>query len=110
MHTSPLTTLFDGWTQPSYEIRVRKTTAYLWGSADIKGNITFDKALVLHIRNDPLGEIVILGTETASGAQKTQTTIGSLQPGQCVSIPVQGISGVYASCALESVVGCLIKE
>jgi len=106
MRTSPLTDVYDRWTQPSYEVRVRGTM-YLWGSAGVTENITFDKPLLLHIRNDAFGEVVTFGTQVASGTQKT---IGTLQPGECVSIPVQQISGVFATCALESIVGCLIKE
>lgn len=79
---------------------------YLWGSAGVADNITFQKPLLLHIRNDPFGEVVTFGTQVSSGAQ---TTLGTLEPGECVSIPVQGISGVFATCALESSVCCLIK-
>ncbi len=105
MNTSPVTTLYDRWTQPSYEVRVRGTM-YLWGSAGIAENITFDRPLILHLRNDVFGEAVTLGTQTASGAK---TNIGTLQPGECVSIPLQKISGVFATCLQESNVACLIK-
>ena len=110
MRASALTTVYDRWTQPSYEVRVRGTTApftYLWGSAGIKETVPFDKSPVLHIRNDLFGELITFGTQVASG---TQTTIGTLDRGECFSIPVQGLSGVFATCTLESVVACLIKE
>jgi hypothetical protein len=106
MRTSTVTPLYDQWTQPSYEVRVRGTV-YLWGSAGITQDIKFSKALVLHIRNDAFGEEITLGTQLASGVQ---TTLGVLQPGECISIPVQNISGVFAICELESSVACLIKE
>jgi hypothetical protein len=108
MQMSPLTSLYNRWTQPNYEVRVRGTStpAYLWGSAGVNGNITFDKPLLLHIRNDIFGETITFGTQKASGIK---TTIGTLQPGECVSIPVQDVSGVFATCALESNVTCLIK-
>ena len=106
MRDQDLTSIYTRWTRPSYEVRVRNTM-YLWGSAGIKTDRTFDKPLVLHIRNDLFGERICIGTETASG---TKTAIGTLDPGQCVSLPVQGISGVFASCDLESVVGCLIQH
>jgi hypothetical protein len=105
MRSSPLMSVYDHWTQPSYEIRVRGT-AYLWGSAGLTKNLSFDKPLVLHIRNDVFGVQIALGTEIASG---TKTDLGTLEPGECVSIPVQDLSGVYATCALESNVACLIK-
>jgi hypothetical protein len=116
------------WSRPSYKVRVRGTV-YLWGSATLNENISFQKPLLLHLRNDLFGEPVTFGTQVATGAQ---TTVGTLQPGQCVSIPVQGISGVFALCAeqpvpkdaqqpvprgapeqgvaLETFVDCLIRE
>lgn len=109
MRTSPLMSIYDHWTQPSYEIRVRGTTpaTYLWGSAGVKpANITFDKPLILHIRNDPFGETITFGTQVASG---TQTPVGTLGAGECISISLQNMSGVFATCLLESRVACLIK-
>src|ERR1039458_5824675 len=118
MPKSPLAAVYDHWTQPSYEIRVRGTTppTYLWGSAGIKKNIPFNKPLVLHVRNDVFGEPITIGTQVAAGPQ---TAYGTLNPGECVSIPVQDISGVFATCpplpsaltvTIESTVGCLIKS
>jgi hypothetical protein len=108
MSTSNLTSIYDRWTRPSYEVRVRGTAPpiYLWGSAGITTDIIFDKPLLLHIRNDMFGEAVTIGTQTASGAK----TIGTLQPGECASIPVQNMSGVFATCELESVVACMIHQ
>lgn len=105
MRRSPSNAVYNQWTQPSYEIKVRGTM-YLWGSDRITQNIVFDKPLLLHIHNDLFGEDITFGTQTAS---KTQETIGTLQPGECVSIPIHNISGVFASCALESTVCCLIQ-
>ena len=79
MPSSPLTSIYDHWTQPSYEIRVRGTV-YLWGSAGATKNQTFAMPLVLHIRNDVFGVQISLGTEVASG---TKTAIGTLEPGEC---------------------------
>lgn len=103
--TRLVTTDDSDWSHPTYKVRVR-ATMYLWGSAGITQNITFDRPLILHIHNDIFGEQITFGT-VAGG---TQTKIGTLQPGECVSIPVQGLSGVFATCTLESVVSCLIKE
>jgi hypothetical protein len=105
MRASPLTSIYDQWTHPGYEVRVRGTI-FLWGSAGITQDIDFDKPLLLHIRNDMFGELITFGTQVASGVQ---TGLGSLKPGECVSIPLQKISGVWATCALESSVACLIK-
>ena len=74
-------------------------------------NITFLNPLILHIRNDVFGEPITFGTQVVSGTpgQPTQTQMGMLQPGECVSIPLQDYSGVYATCDVESTVYCLIR-
>jgi hypothetical protein len=114
MYPQPLTSDVLDWSRPSYKVRVRETPIYLWGSAGVTENLTFTKPLILHIHNDVFGEPITFGTQVASG---TQTPYGSLQPGECVSIPLQDISGVFAACpstpstlVLESTVSCLIKE
>jgi hypothetical protein len=104
MRESPLTPAFDSRTHASYVVRVRGTM-YLWGSAGVAVNATFPAPLLLHVRNNVFGEVVTIGTQVAGGAQ---TALATLQPGECFSIPVQNISGVYATCALESNVDCLI--
>jgi hypothetical protein len=35
--------------------------------------------------------------------------LGTLQPGECFSIPIENISGVFATCALATDVDCLIQ-
>src|SRR3954451_17581254 len=105
MRTSPSGVIYNRWTQPSYEIKVRGTMN-LWGSAGITKNIVFESPLLLHIHNDLFGEVITLGTQTASG---TKETIGTLNPGEFVTIPLNEISGVFASCEQESIVCCLIK-
>lgn len=110
MRTLPATAPYNPWPHPSYEVRVRAATAYLWGANGLKLALTLTKPLVLHIRNSEIGEDIVVGTETvAAGAQ----VIGTLEPGQCVSIPiVQGLTGVTAQCAPdshESIVACHIQ-
>jgi hypothetical protein len=106
MRTSPSPS-YGHWIHPSYEVKVRGTTIpmYLWGSAGITKDIVFDKPLVLHIHNDLFGEDISLGTQKAG----IQESLGTLKPGECVSIPLNSISGVFASCEKESAVCCLIK-
>jgi hypothetical protein len=112
MSKSPSSTGYNYWTEPSYEVKIRgpmregDRVPFLWGSDGIKTDITFDKPLVLHIHNDLFGEVITFGTKNVSG---TQETIGTLHPGEFVSIPLQGISGVFATCDKESTVCCLIK-
>jgi len=112
---SPSMTAFDDWSLPSYKVRVRGSVPrapYLWGSAGITAaDIVFPKPLILHIHNDLFGDSVTIGTQVASGAQ---TTIGTIAPGECLSIPLQqangkGITGVFATCPTDSMVFCLIK-
>jgi hypothetical protein len=127
MREAPLTSVFDRWTHPSYERRVRgsRPPTYLWGSDQIANNISFDKALIIHIRNDVFGQPIQLSTTTSVSTSATSTTaattttaatlVGTLQPGECVSIPVQNISGVIAICTatsdpLESMVACIIRD
>lgn len=97
---------YDRWPHPSYEVRVRGTK-FLWGSAGLSQNLKFASPLVLHFRNDTFGEVIRFGTRLANGTQKL---IGSLQPGECVSLPLQNICGVFASCDSETNVCCLIRN
>ena len=109
MRTSPSNGVYSRWTEPSYEIKVRGTPdkpMHLWGSAGITKDITFDKPLLLHIHNDLFGEVITLGRQKAAG---TPEIIGTLKPGEFVSIPLNDLSGVFASCDHESIVCCLIK-
>jgi hypothetical protein len=79
---------------------------HLWGSAGITKDLSFDKQLVLHIHNDLFGEHITFGTRKASGPPEP---MGTLKAGEFISIPLNNISGVFASCAKESTVCCLIK-
>jgi hypothetical protein len=92
------------WNAPAYSVKVRGTR-YLWGSAGLTKDLTFGKPFILHIANDRAGQPVTIGTRVAAG---TETDLGTIQPGECLSVPVAGISGVYAECALDSLVHCLI--
>lgn len=109
------------WGELHYKVRVRSaptppaTPQCLWGSAGLLKDITFSTPLTLHISNDPFGEPVTFGTQVISGpppSPPTLTTIGTLLPGECISIPLQGYSGVFAFAAppaLESTVYCSIR-
>jgi hypothetical protein len=117
--TTPLTALYDHWTRPSYERRVRGTAldpTYLWGSVGITQNFSSSTPLVLHIRNDTFGEVITLGTQVASGTSETQSGYGTLQPAECISISLQNLSGVFAFpgtdqvAGTESVVACVITS
>lgn len=93
--------------QTSYKVRVRKKDTYLWGSSEINQDMTFPSPLLLHIRNDIFGEQISVVTATAEG---TTNPLGNLQPGECLSIAIQKMSGVYATCKLESMVSCRFEK
>jgi hypothetical protein len=103
MFQSPLTPAFDRRTHASYEIKVRGTM-YLWGSSLITANATFANPVLLHIRNNVFGQQISLFTVSSGAA----SSLGSLNPGECYTIAIQKMSGVYAVCATESSVDCLI--
>ncbi len=98
--------LFYALSTPHYSLRVRGS-AFLWGSAGIANDLSFDKPLILHVRNDPTGEPIAIETVAASGARHK---IGTLGPGESVSLPIQKIAGVAASCKGETMVGCIIQS
>jgi len=82
-----------------YQVKVRNsatnTPIFLWGSAGIVAPISFPTPPLLHMRNDELGQPISIGV--ANGEDSIQPPIGILQPGECLSMPIQNISGVYAS-------------
>src|SRR4051794_38881996 len=104
MRQAPQMPAFDSRTHASYQVRVRGTM-FLWGSAGITVNANFDPQVLLHIRNNVFGEAVTIGTQTANGNKQS---LGTLQPGECFSIEIKNIVGVFATCALETNVDCLL--
>ena len=102
--SSPLTPAFNHRQHASYEVRVRGTL-YLWGSAGITVNANFATPLLLHVRNNVFGQPIELHTKTTSSA----AALGTLQPGETYTIPIQNMSGVYATCTGESLVDCLLQ-
>ncbi|MGA7283314.1 MAG: hypothetical protein WBW87_02110 [Candidatus Cybelea sp.] len=109
MLQSPLIPAFDKRTHASYEVRVRGTM-YLWGSAGLTISPSFSAPLLLHIRNNVFGEVAQIGTVTpAQVASDTSTSYGTIQPGESVTLPIDNICGVFATCALETTIDCLIQ-
>jgi hypothetical protein len=88
-------------------VRVRQGEVYLWGSASIAMDPApnYGASFLLHVHNDPYGDPVALGT-LAAGAQ---TALGKLQPGETFSIPLQALTGVYATCDTASSVLCVLN-
>jgi hypothetical protein len=87
----------------SYDVKVRGTM-FLWGSEDITVNLGWP--LLLVIRNDVQGDPVTFGTETTT--TDSRKTFGILQPGECYTIPLLGLRGVFATCEVDSNVTCTI--
>ena len=100
------TELFESKSKPAYAVRV-SGTVFLWGSASLTSDLTFKNPLLLHVRNNLYGAPVTLATQKADG---TVSSLGSVNAGECVTIPVQTVCGVSATCAAgtDSVVACLI--
>ncbi|MEU4644294.1 hypothetical protein [Micromonospora sp. NPDC023814] len=81
----------------SYIVKVRGKT-YVWGSDRLSVNLTWP--LLLVINNDALGDPIDLGSEaTGPGGQ---TSFGSLQPGQCWTVPLLGLRAVFANCQADT--------
>ena len=96
--------LSDYWNTPTYSVKVRGLK-YLWGSAGLTRDVIFEKAFILHIANDLSGEPVMIGMQVAAG---TKTEFGTIQPGECISLSVNHISGIYADCNSESLIHCMM--
>ncbi len=96
---------FGAGPNPSFIYRVRETV-YLWGSASLKADANFGHPPIIHIRNAKHGDAVTIETVTAAGGS---TQIGSLDPGETISLELQGISGITATCNTQSVVYCTIR-
>ena len=96
--------LSDYWNAPTYSVKVHGLK-YLWGSAGLTKDVKFEKAFILHIANDLAGEPIKIGVQIASGIK---TDFGTIQPGECISVSVNNISGIYADCNSESLVHCLM--
>jgi hypothetical protein len=76
---------------------------YLWGSKGISANLQWP--LLLTLRNDIVGEPVEIHSETAAGHK---TLIGTLQAGECHTLPLLGLRGVLATSNPDSNVTCMI--
>jgi hypothetical protein len=88
----------------NYRLKVRQRT-YLWGGEGVTRNI--DSHLFLSFRVDDEGEQVRFGVRDKSG---TLTEYGLLNPGECYTIRLHDIFGVYASCAEDTNVECYVLQ
>lgn len=85
----------------NYSVKVR-TKAYLWGSSGV--TVDFDVPLLLIVHNDAWGDPVAISSEDSSG----DTALATLQPGECWTLGLSGLRGVYATCNTDSTVNCVV--
>lgn len=85
-----------------YVVRVRGKT-YVWGSQDIVVDLVYPLILVLN--NDVLGDSVQLSSEKITG---DPTALGTLHPGECWAVPLEGLRGVAAFCSTDTSLTCSI--
>ena len=86
----------------TYSVKVR-TKTFLWGSSGVAADLSIPLMLVIH--NDLWGDPVSLGSEGGAG----QSNLGTLQPGECWTVPLFGLRGVHASCDADSTLMCTIS-
>lgn len=85
-----------------YIVRVRDKT-YVWGSNDL--GVSLSSSVLLVINNDAFGETVEIASEDLTGASKS---LGTLLPGQCWTLELNGLRGVTASCDTDTTLACAI--
>ena len=88
----------------SFEVKIRQTV-YLWGSSQISTNLQWPLLLIL--RNDLFGEPISIATHVSGGESKQ---LGTLNPGECYTISLLGLSGVSAACPSDSNVTCVLDS
>lgn len=76
-----------------YRVKVRRRT-FLWGGAEVIKKIDTDH-LFIHFRVDETGEQIRFGVLKEAGASPDE--LGSLRPGECYTLKLDGIIGVFAS-------------
>lgn len=84
-----------------YPVRVRGKV-YVWGSADLNASLPLQ--LVLVINNNGFGDVARIASESPAGT----VPIGTLQPGECWTLPLQGLHRVTATCDTDTTLMCAI--
>lgn len=87
----------------AYRTKVR-TRTFVWGGQGITA--VLKSPLILTVRVPEEGETIELGTRKASSAREGE--LGTLAPGECFSIPLDDISGVFATCKSDTQVDCFV--
>ncbi len=86
----------------SYIVKIRGKV-YVWGSSGLKINLKYP--LLLTINNDLVGDIVTLSSEKTTGSP---AVLGTLGPGECWTLPLDGLRGVFATCTTDTTLACLL--
>ena len=87
----------------NYTVKV-KEEVFLWGSRGVQQ--TLDGPFYLTIHVDPFGDEVRVTTFDGS----SDTDIGTLKPGECWTVPLNGLCGIYGYCETDSVVACAVAS
>ena len=88
-----------------YRYRVKlRAERFLWGSAGVTTELKWP--IFLTTRVDELGEEITLGTVAPGGAR---TTCAKLQPGETYTIVLQNVIGVFATCATDTQLTCVLS-
>ena len=93
----------------TYRIKVKlNEITYLWGGKEVKEPSTTKFHLFFHV--DDNGERIKFGTAKVKDKDPDLHEMGILNPGECFSIPLNNLIGVYASCTEQehTVVDCTV--
>lgn len=80
-----------------YRVKVGRRK-YLWGGPRIEASLS--SSLILHVRVDDEGEPIVFGVNCIS--PRREVRIGELSVGESFSIPLDGVSGVFAECIVDT--------
>jgi hypothetical protein len=93
-----------------YKVRVRGQT-YLWGSASTTEKLAAQVALTIHV--DKFGEQIDLYKTAADDPPpqpgEKDALFSTLQPGGCLTVALNGLTGIFAFCALSTNVKCTLE-
>ena len=88
----------------SYQVTIREKT-YVWGSADVATAPHTTRQLILWMRYYPVGEDVVIFTESGGGGA---TLAATLHPGDSFAVGLDDPTGVYGVCDLSTPVLCSV--
>jgi hypothetical protein len=93
-----------------YRVKVkRQIPTSLWGGDGIGLNAShmINVPVLLNVRVDDIGEQITLRFKVA-GTSGGPQDYGTLQPGETFTVPLQGLTSVFAECDFDTFVDCYI--